>query len=368
MRVGVVGATGQVGTVMRSMLAERNFPVTEMRFFASARSAGTTLPWAGDGRSPSKTPPLADPAGLDIALFSAGATSSRELSPRFAAAGVLGHRQLVGLSHGPRRAAHRQRGQRARDRPRPQGHHRQPELHHDGGDAGAQAVARRSRIWSASIASTYQAVSGAGSAGCRRTRQAGARGRRSGARVHSRRQRRSSCPRRRSSPSRSRSMCCRLPASSSTTDRFETDEEQKLRNESRKILDIPDLKVSGYVCTRTRLHRPQPQHQRRVRATDQCRSGDRGARCRTRRAVVRRADPTRSRRAGPGFVGRIRRTRPSTAGGGWCCSSATTTCAREPRSTRSRSPSWSVASRDELAHGIHAHAHGRAAQRGHPAA
>ena len=45
MRVGIVGATGQVGTVMRAILAERNFPVTEMRFFASARSAGTMLPW-----------------------------------------------------------------------------------------------------------------------------------------------------------------------------------------------------------------------------------------------------------------------------------------------------------------------------------
>ncbi len=47
LRVGVVGATGQVGTVMRRLLAERNFPVAEMRYFASARSAGTTLPWNG---------------------------------------------------------------------------------------------------------------------------------------------------------------------------------------------------------------------------------------------------------------------------------------------------------------------------------
>ena len=47
-RVGVVGATGQVGGVMRAVLAEREFPVDEIRFFASARSAGRTLPWHGD--------------------------------------------------------------------------------------------------------------------------------------------------------------------------------------------------------------------------------------------------------------------------------------------------------------------------------
>ena len=47
MRIGVFGATGQVGSVMRTLLAERGFPVDDIRFFASARSAGTALPWAG---------------------------------------------------------------------------------------------------------------------------------------------------------------------------------------------------------------------------------------------------------------------------------------------------------------------------------
>jgi aspartate-semialdehyde dehydrogenase len=87
LRIGVVGATGQVGGVMRRILAERNFPVDEIRFFASARSAGSTLPW-GDGQVTVEDAALADPAGLDIALFSAGATTSRAQSPRFAAAGV----------------------------------------------------------------------------------------------------------------------------------------------------------------------------------------------------------------------------------------------------------------------------------------
>ena len=87
MRIGVVGATGQVGGVMRHLLEERAFPVTEMRFFASARSAGSTLPWAG-GEVTVEDAAEADPTGLDIALFSAGATSSRALAPRFAEAGV----------------------------------------------------------------------------------------------------------------------------------------------------------------------------------------------------------------------------------------------------------------------------------------
>ncbi len=87
LRVGVVGATGQVGGVMRRILAERNFPIEQIRYFASARSAGTTLPWNGADITVEDAA-LADPAGLDIALFSAGATTSRAQAPRFAAAGV----------------------------------------------------------------------------------------------------------------------------------------------------------------------------------------------------------------------------------------------------------------------------------------
>jgi aspartate-semialdehyde dehydrogenase len=87
LRVGVVGATGQVGGVMRRILAERSFPVEQIRFFASARSAGSTLPWNGEDVVVEDAA-LADPTGLDIALFSAGATTSRAQAPRFAAAGV----------------------------------------------------------------------------------------------------------------------------------------------------------------------------------------------------------------------------------------------------------------------------------------
>ena len=86
--IGIVGATGQVGVAMRQILEERDFPVGDVRFFASARSAGTVLPYAGREVTVEDAE-TADPSGLDIALFSAGATTSRALAPRFAEAGVL---------------------------------------------------------------------------------------------------------------------------------------------------------------------------------------------------------------------------------------------------------------------------------------
>jgi aspartate-semialdehyde dehydrogenase len=88
MRVAVVGATGQVGTVMRTMLAERGFPLDELRLFASSRSAGRRLPF-GDAELEVEDAATADVDGLDLALFSSGATASRELAPRFAAAGAI---------------------------------------------------------------------------------------------------------------------------------------------------------------------------------------------------------------------------------------------------------------------------------------
>ena len=86
--VAVVGATGQVGRVMRTILEERNFPVETIRFFASARSAGSTLPWKGTEVIVEDVA-TADFSGIDIAIFSAGATASREYAPKFAAAGAV---------------------------------------------------------------------------------------------------------------------------------------------------------------------------------------------------------------------------------------------------------------------------------------
>jgi len=88
MRVAVVGATGQAGSVMRQLLEDRRFPVDEIRFFASARSAGTSLSFEGreivveDAED-------ADFGGIDVALSAAGATSSKVLSLRLAAAGAI---------------------------------------------------------------------------------------------------------------------------------------------------------------------------------------------------------------------------------------------------------------------------------------
>ena len=87
MHVGVFGATGQVGQVMRTLLAERGFPVTSIRYFASARSAGKQLPW-GDEQITVEIA-TSDFSGIDIALFSAGGGTSKEWAPQVAAAGAV---------------------------------------------------------------------------------------------------------------------------------------------------------------------------------------------------------------------------------------------------------------------------------------
>ncbi|WP_166135604.1 aspartate-semialdehyde dehydrogenase [Nocardioides ochotonae] len=87
-RIGVVGATGQVGVAMRQILAERSFPVEEIRFFASPRSAGKVLDYEGR-EVVVEDSTTADPSGLDVALFSAGATASRALAQKFVDAGVI---------------------------------------------------------------------------------------------------------------------------------------------------------------------------------------------------------------------------------------------------------------------------------------
>src|SRR5688572_23497777 len=87
MRVGVFGATGQVGGVMLRILEERSFPLDELRVFASARSAGRALSFRG-GEVTVEDAETAPYDGLDIALFSAGATASRALAPKVAAAGA----------------------------------------------------------------------------------------------------------------------------------------------------------------------------------------------------------------------------------------------------------------------------------------
>ena len=86
--VGIVGATGLVGEMMRALLAERNFPLKSLRLFASARSAGTTLLWNGQAIVVEDAA-TADYAGLDIVFFSAGGSTARDLAPKVAAAGAI---------------------------------------------------------------------------------------------------------------------------------------------------------------------------------------------------------------------------------------------------------------------------------------
>jgi aspartate-semialdehyde dehydrogenase len=87
-KVGIVGATGLVGGLMRSILAERNFPAASMRYFASARSAGNTLPWNGVNVAVEDAAE-ADYTGLDIVFFSAGGSTSKALAPKVAVAGAI---------------------------------------------------------------------------------------------------------------------------------------------------------------------------------------------------------------------------------------------------------------------------------------
>ncbi len=99
LHLAVVGATGQVGAVVRRLLAERDVPIATLRFFASTRSAGSELTWGGgwDGLPYAGQPrqivvedlATADVSGIDVAIFSAGGATSREHAPRFAEAGAI---------------------------------------------------------------------------------------------------------------------------------------------------------------------------------------------------------------------------------------------------------------------------------------
>lgn len=246
LRVGVVGATGQVGTVMRRLLAERNFPISELRFFASARSAGSTLIW-GEHDIVVEDAEIADPSGLDIALFSAGATSSRAYADKFAAAGavVIDNSSAFRMDPDVPLVVPEVNGHLVRDlakgiiaNPNCTTMAFMPVLKPLHDEAGLTRI----------IASTYQATSGSGLAGVEelheQVRKVADRAdelTHDGAALDF------------PEPAKfARTIAFNvLPMCGSVVDddSFETDEEKKLRNESRKILDIPELLVSG-TCVR----------------------------------------------------------------------------------------------------------------------
>ena len=250
MKIGVVGATGQVGSVMRAILAERNFPVSDIRFFASSRSAGTTLPW-GDRQITVEDAETADPSGLDIALFSSGASSSRVLAPRFAAAGVMvidnssawrmdPEVPLIVSEVNPSEIANAHK--RIIANPNCTTMAAMPVLKPLHDEAGLVRL----------IVSTYQAVSGGGLAGVdeldKQARQVADR-----ARDFTYHGDAVAMP----TPTKFTKPIAFnvLPFAGKYVDdgSFETDEEQKLRFESRKILAIPDLRVSG-TCVRVPVY------------------------------------------------------------------------------------------------------------------
>ncbi|KAA6221875.1 aspartate-semialdehyde dehydrogenase [Streptomyces albofaciens JCM 4342] len=247
MRIGIVGATGQVGGVMRGILAERNFPVEQLRLFASARSAGRTLPWQ-DTEITVEDAATADYSGLDIVLFSAGGATSKALAPKVADAGpvVIDNSSawrmdpdvpLVVSEVNPQAISERRKGIIAN--PNCTTMAAMPVLRPLHAEAGLVSL----------VVSTYQAVSGSGLAGVaeldeqvrKAVEQDATKLTHDGSAV--------TFP----EPDKYvRPIAFNvLPMAGSIVDDGlnETDEEQKLRNESRKILEIPELKVSG-TCVR----------------------------------------------------------------------------------------------------------------------
>jgi aspartate-semialdehyde dehydrogenase len=249
-RLGVVGATGQVGVAMRQILLERDFPVDEVRFFASARSAGTVLPF-GDREVVVEDAAAADPSGLDVALFSAGATTSRALAPRFAGAGAIvvdnssAFRMdpdvpLVVAEVNPDAIGVAMTGVRKGiiANPNCTTMAAMPVLKPLHDEAGLLRL----------VVATYQAVSGSGVAGVDElATQVAAAGDKARELAYDGEAVAFPEP-----VTYARTIAYNvLPLAGSIVDdgMNETEEEKKLRNESRKILDIPDLRVSG-ICVR----------------------------------------------------------------------------------------------------------------------
>ncbi|WP_298865682.1 aspartate-semialdehyde dehydrogenase [Microbacterium sp.] len=246
--IAVVGATGQVGTVMREILAERAFPVRELRLFASARSAGKVIEFQGQDVVVEDVE-TADPAGIDIALFSAGATASRAYAPKFAAAGAVvvdnssawrmdPEVPLVVSEVNPDAMDERPKGIIAN--PNCTTMAAMPVMKALDAEAGLERL----------IVSTYQAVSGSGLAGAQellgQVESAVAQGDTLRL-VHDGSAVEFPAPEKYVAPI----AFDVIPFAGNLVDDGdnETDEEKKLRNESRKILGLPDLRVAG-TCVR----------------------------------------------------------------------------------------------------------------------
>ncbi|WP_308491581.1 aspartate-semialdehyde dehydrogenase [Microbacterium terrisoli] len=315
LNVAVVGATGQVGGVMREILAERSFPIRELRLFSTARSAGTAVEFAGKTVIVEDVA-TADPAGIQIALFSAGATGSRAHAPRFAEAGavVIDNSSAWRMDPDVPLVVSEVNPHAIDDAPK--GIIANP-------NCTTMAVMPVMKVLDAAaglerlIISTYQAVSGSGLAGAQEllgqveavVAQDGAIGL-----VHDGGAVDFPAPEKYIAPI----AFDVIPYAGSLVDDGdnETDEEKKLRNESRKILELPDLRVAG-TCVRVPVftghsmsihaefaHDITPERAREVLSTAP--------------GVVLDEVPTPLQAAGkdPSFVGRIRADQSAPEGKG----------------------------------------------------
>ncbi len=245
MRVGIIGATGQVGRVVQAILAERGYPIDELRLFASARSAGRTSEF--DGKQITiEDAATADYTGLDVAIFSAGGSASLALAPKVAAAGAVvidnssawrmdPEVPLVVADVNDADVANRPKGIIAN--PNCTTMAAMPVLRPLHEAAGLRTM----------VVSTYQAVSGAGLAGVEELAQQVEKAGNARSLTYSGAGIDMGQPSAFVEPIAYNA----LPWAGDLVDdgSLETSEEQKLRDESRKILHIPDLRVSG-TCVR----------------------------------------------------------------------------------------------------------------------
>ena len=302
--VAVVGATGQVGTVMRRLLDERNFPLSQVRFLASARSAGTTLPWRG-AEILVEDAAEADVSGIDIALFSAGGATSKAIAGRYAEAGavVIDNSSawrmdpdvpLIVSEVNPHAIAEMRKGIIAN--PNCTTMAAMPVLKPLHAEAGLRRL----------VVSTYQAVSGSGLAGVEELEsqvravidQDIAELTHDGSAV--------AFPEPKKYVRTIAFDVVPLAGSIAGDGSLETDEEQKLRNESRKILEIPDLLVSG-TCVRVPVFTG---HSLSINAEfDRPITAERATQLLADAVGVELSDvptPLQAAGADPSFVGRIR--------------------------------------------------------------
>ncbi len=244
MNVGVFGATGQVGGVMRSVLVERSFPVESIRFFASARSDGRTLDWQG---TPVEVEDVAtaDFSGLEVALFSIGATASREYAPRVAAAGATVIDNSSAWRMDPDVPLVVAGANDAALSSIPRGIVANPNCTTMVAMVAVKPLHDHFGL-TRMVASTYQAVSGAGSAGVNELAEQVAK---VGAQAGELCLDGSAVPFPPSSKFPGPIAFNVLSIAGTLVDE-ETNEEHKFRDESRKILGLPDLAVS---CTCVRV-------------------------------------------------------------------------------------------------------------------